>query len=215
MSDNKNIRHKKQAKNVVKKNDMPKKEVSDEELIRSVKDKKSYEAFEKLMSRYERPIYNLSFKFTRNKESAEEVTQDTFLSVFRNLDNFREEASFKTWLYRVATNFALMKIRKNKRLKEVFSDESLLQKDNEIECVSHRKYEPEGILEKVELAEFIGKALSKLSPVYRSAFLLRDIEGFSNQEAADMLGISLSAIKSRVLRARLNIRDYLKGLLED
>ena len=183
---------------------LKKDELSDEELVKLAKDKKNYLAFEKLLSRYERPIYNLSFKFMRNKEKAEEVTQDTFLSVFRNLDNFRLESSFKTWIYRVATNFALMKIRKNKRSKEFLSEDSTLDTN-----ITNRNSDPENAYEKMELTELIKDAIAKLPQIYRTAFLLRDVEGFSNQEVADILNISLPALKSRILRARLLMRDYL------
>ncbi len=190
-------------------------ELADEELVAMARDM-SYEAFEALTYRYERPIYNLAFRITRNKENAEEVMQDTFMSVFKNLKDFRQQASFKTWIYKVATNFALMKLRKGKRYNEILTDEPTASQSEEFpQTVSYWFSNPEEIYEKTELTDLIKRAVSELPDIYRTAFLLRDIEGFSNQETAEIMNISVPAVKSRILRARLQMRESLTNYIKE
>lgn len=187
---------------------------TDEELVALAKDE-SYEAFEQLMHRYEKPLYNLALRITKNPENAEEVLQDTFLSVFRKIDGFRGDSSFKTWIYRVATNFALMKIRGNKKKVQVFLDEPIRSNGDEIpRDVPDWRENPQDAYEKGELRNIIKEAVESLPEIYRTVFYLRDIEGFSNNEVAEVLNLSLPAVKSRILRARLLMRDKLSAYVK-
>lgn len=188
---------------------------SDEELVSKTR-KKDYEAFEALMKRYDKGIYNLALRITKNPEEAEEVLQDTFLSVYKNLEGFRNESSFKTWIYKVASNFALMKLRKNKQNTKMFIDEPVQVDGEEIPReIADWKGNPEDMYQKKELRGILKKAFDSLPEIYQAVFSMRDINGLSNQEVADLLGISVPAVKSRVLRARLMLREYLNEYFKD
>lgn len=189
--------------------------VTDKELVALIKNK-DYQAFEELMRRYERGIYNLALRITRSPEEAEEILQDTLMSAFKNIDHFREESSFKTWIYKVATNFALMKIRKRKQNSKVFLDEPIQFHNEEIpRDVADWSKNPEDIFEKQELKKILKEAVDSLPEIYQTVFWLRDIDGLPNQEVADILDLSLPAVKSRILRARLLLRDYLNEYFKD
>ncbi|MDQ7824654.1 MAG: sigma-70 family RNA polymerase sigma factor [Candidatus Eremiobacteraeota bacterium] len=188
---------------------------SDEELVSQAK-AQNYRAFEELMKRYEKGIYNLALRITKSPQEAEEILQDTFLSVFKNIDGFREESSFKTWIYKVATNFALMKLRKKKQISRVFIDEPLQLDGEEIpRDIADWSKNPEDLYEKQELRRILKDAVDSLPDTYQTVFWLRDIDGLSNQEVATILGLSLPAVKSRILRARLLMREYLSEYFKD
>jgi len=189
--------------------------LSDEDLVTQAK-AKDYNAFEELMKRYEKGVYNLALRMTKNAEEAEEILQDTFFSAFRNLDGFREESSFKTWIYKVATNYALMKLRKKKQFSKVFLDEPLQVEGEEIpRDIADWSRNPEDLYEKRELRRILREAVDSLPEIYQTVFWLRDIDGLSNQEVAEILGLSLPAVKSRILRARILMREDLSKYFKD
>jgi len=189
--------------------------IPDEELV-SLAKTKDYSAYEELMRRYEKGIYNLALRITRSPEEAEEILQDTLLSVFKNIKSFREESSFKTWIYKVATNFALMKIRKKKQDSKVFLDEPIQFHNEEIpRDIADWSKNPESIFEKQELKKILKEGVDSLPDIYQTVFWLRDIDGLPNQDVADILGLSIPAVKSRILRARLLLRDYLHEYFKD
>ncbi len=187
----------------------------DGELVALAKAQK-YGAFEELMKRYEKVIYNLALRMTKNPEEAEEILQDTFFSVFRNLERFREESSFKTWLYKVATNYALMKLRKNKQFSKVFIDEPLQIDGEDIpRDIADWSRNPESLYQTHELKKLLQDAIDSLPEIYQTVFWLRDVDGLSNQEVADILELSIPAVKSRILRARVLLREYLNTYFKD
>jgi RNA polymerase sigma-70 factor (ECF subfamily) len=168
-------------------------------------------AFETLVSRYERKIFRLAQNITQNREDAEDVMQDAFLKSYQNLDRFQGDSRFYTWLVRIAVNEALMKLRK-RRPNQVSLDEPLTDGDGEDSVF--REIEdwgpsPEKKFAQVELNEILNSVISELDPIFRVAFLLRDVEGLSTEETAQILGISSAAVKSRLLRARLKLRQKL------
>lgn len=185
------------------------KTISDEELAQRAADS-DLNAFEELIKRYEKNIYRLAFRITGHRENAEEVMQDIFVCIFKNLKSFRGDSSFKTWLYRVATNSALMNLRVNKKFAETTSNDTV-DSDSTVYSVSAWPDTPEALYEREELSEFIQSCVDSLEEKYRTVFILRDVEGFSTQETADILNISLPAVKSRILRARLKLRELLAG----
>lgn len=167
-------------------------------------------AFEELVNRYERKIFRLGMNITQNKEDAEDVMQDAFLKSYQNLDRFQGDSRFYTWLVRIAVNEALMKLRK-RRPNQVSLDEPLT--DDGIDSV-FREIEdwgpsPEKKFAQTELNEILNAVIGELDPIFRVAFLLRDVEGLSTEETAQILGISVAAVKSRLLRARLKLRQRL------
>lgn len=172
-----------------------------------------YSAFEALVAKYERRIYGLGFRILGQREDAEEVVQQTFLTVVERLAGFREESSFFTWLVRVATNHALALLRKRKvratlPLAEDISSDSYENVPHP-EYIAEWKETPDEILLRRETKAILHDAMEDLDEKYRLVFVLRDIEGLSTAETADALGISESNVKVRLLRARLMLRERL------
>lgn len=187
---------------------MPDLSTLSDEVLATQASRSDMESFEELMKRYEKPVLGIAFKITGNKENAEEVLQDTFISIYKNLPNFRNDSSFKTWLYKIATNAALANVRKNKKNTDNISEE-IVDDDLSVSPITEWPETPESIYEKKEFSSFIKEAIDKLPEKYKTVFILKDIEEFTNQEIADILGISLPAVKSRLLRARLKVRELL------
>jgi RNA polymerase sigma-70 factor (ECF subfamily) len=171
-------------------------------------------AFETLAARYEQRVYSLALRILRQKQDAEDVTQQTFLSVLEHLPGFRAESSFATWLMRIATHATLKIIRKRRGLNAV-SLEQTTEPREDYDHVPHPEYiadwreSPARLVERNETRQFIDEALAKLDEKHRLVFLLRDVEGLSIQETADTLGLSESNVKVRLLRARLQLREML------
>lgn len=178
------------------------------------------EAFEALTNRYEQRVYSLGLRMLRQEQDAEDVTQQTFLSAVENLAGFRGEASFSTWLLRIATHAALKVIRKRKGLDTVSLEEAT-EDANDAEAVPHPEYiadwrqSPEELVHRNELRRLLDDALAGLDEKHRLVFLLRDVEGLSVKETADALGLSEANTKVRLLRARLQLRERLTRTLGD
>jgi len=174
--------------------------------------------FQDLVKRYEAKLYNFSLRMCRDPSDAEDMIQDTFLNVFRYLKNFRYETKFKNWLYKVAASTCFKKRRKSKFAPDKeLSLEEFLPKD-ETEKPDHVPQWALMPLDKLlneELAGVINKTIITLPKKYRMVILLRDIEGFSTTETAQILNLSPSNVKVRLHRARLYLRDKLKGYFEN
>ncbi|HEV2306390.1 MAG TPA: sigma-70 family RNA polymerase sigma factor [Candidatus Acidoferrales bacterium] len=175
-------------------------------------------AFEALVTRYERKIYRLAQHITQNNEDAEDVSQEAFLKAFEHLGDFQGNSRFYTWLVRIAVNQALMKLRK-RRNKDVSLDEEIETEENFIPReVEDWGPSPEDRYSQEELAQILSQVIGELDPSFRLVFQLRDIDELSTEETADALGISVPAVKSRLLRARLKLRDklnryFLRGMV--
>jgi RNA polymerase sigma-70 factor (ECF subfamily) len=174
-------------------------------------------AFEPLVRRHERRIFRVTLAVLGNIEDAEEAMQDTFVKAFRHLDQFRQESRFTTWLTRIAVNEALQKRQARKDF--VSLDDSRDVPERAEEQFAPRRYEawradPEKLYGKQELRRIIEAAIQSLPPIYREAFVLRDVEEMSAEEAAEAIGITVGALKSRLLRARLMMREALAVSLE-
>lgn len=166
-------------------------------------------AYEELVNRYEHKIFRLAQNITQNREDAEDVMQDAFLKSFEHLGEFQGNSRFYTWLVRITVNEALMKLRK-RRPNQVSLDQPVETDDD----LMPREVEdwgpnPEQRYAQVELNEILTQVIDKLDPTYRVIFLLRDVEELSTEETAELLGLSVSAVKSRLLRARLKLRQKL------
>jgi len=190
---------------------------SDEDLVRQAK-AGGLDAFEALTTRYERQVYSLALRMLRNEPDAEDVTQQTFLSLLENLDGFRGEARFATWLMRIATHAALKVIRKRNGL-ETISLEAATESQDDAETVPHPEFiadwreSPAHLVERHETRQLIDEALASLHEKHRLVFLLRDVEGWSVRETAEALGLSEANVKVRLLRARLQLRERLTQAL--
>ena len=190
--------------------------LSDQALIERIR-AGDYQAFESLVTRYEAKVYRLAVRMLRNPQDAEDALQETFLQVFRGLAGFEGRSKFSTWLFRLATNVCLMRIRhRETEPSRLLPLEDYLPKLEEGETSQMVDWadRPEDALLSKESREKMIEALDKLPPEYRAVFILRDIEGFSNAETAESLGISVAAVKSRLHRARLALRGMLSGYFE-
>jgi RNA polymerase sigma-70 factor (ECF subfamily) len=181
----------------------------DEALLVSAAKAGNRDAFRELVGRYEHKIFRLAQNITQNREDAEDVMQDAFLKSFTHLDDFHGDSRFYTWLVRIAVNEALMKLRK-RRPNQVSLDESVETEDD----LMPREIEdwgptPEQRYAQTELHRILSEVISQLDPAFRVVFLLRDVEQISTEATAQLLGLSVPAVKSRLLRARLKLRQKL------
>src|SRR5437868_14282136 len=167
-------------------------------------------AFEQLVKRYDRNVFRIAQHITQNREDAEDVVQDAFLKAYQNLKQFQGNSKFYTWLVRIAVNEALMKLRKQKSSKTVSMDEDVETEDGSVPReVADWSTNPEQQYRQSELNEILTKTIQGLPAGFRTVFVLRDVEGLSTEETAETLGLSIPAVKSRLLRARLQLRERL------
>jgi len=194
-------------------------ESRDEDLVAQAK-AGNLQAFETLATRHERSIYTVALRITRNETDAEDITQQTFLNAIEHLNGFRGEASFRTWVQRIATHAALKILRKRRGLPTVSLDQSAGPADDSgplphPEFIADWRESPRELAERAETARGIQEALDQLSEKHRLVFLLRDVQGFSVKETADALGLSEANVKVRLLRARLQLREQLTAVFGD
>jgi RNA polymerase sigma-70 factor (ECF subfamily) len=194
-------------------------ESSDGELVQRAKGG-DLGAFESLTVRYERRVYSLAMRMLRHEQDAEDVTQQTFLSVVESLAGFRGEASFSTWVLRIATHAALKIIRKRKGMNTVSLEEATEAGDHSDtiphpEMIMDWRKSPGHLVETREMRRLLDEALDRLDEKHRVVFLLRDVEGLSIQETAATLGVSEANTKVRLLRARLQLREHLTRAFGD
>ena len=167
-------------------------------------------AFSELVRRYEGKVFRLAHHVTQNREDAEDVLQETFLKAYEHLGQFRGDSKFYTWIVRIAVNQALMKLRRRKSDKAVSLDETIdTGEDTLIREIAGWDENAEQQYSREELGGILDSAVQSLEPLYRSVFVLRDIEDLSTEETAEALDLSVPAVKSRLLRARLQLREKL------
>src|SRR5712671_2544899 len=167
-------------------------------------------AFSELVRRYEGKIFRLAQHITQNREDAEDVLQETFMKAYEHLDQFKGDSKFYTWIVRIAVNQALMKLRRRKTDRSVSLDETIdTGEDTITREITAWDEDPEQRFSREELGGILDTAIQGLEPPYRSVFVLRDIEELSTEETAEALGLSVPAVKSRLLRARLQLREKL------
>ncbi len=172
-------------------------------------------AFAELVKHYDRRIFRMAKQITQNDEDAEDVLQETFLKAYSRLDSFQGESKFYTWLVRIAVNEALMKLRKRRSDRTVPLDEPIdTGEDEVVREIAVWDENPEETYSREELAKILDQAIQSLKPAYRTVFILRDIEELSIEETAKILNLSISAVKSRLLRARLQLREKLTRLFK-
>ena len=181
------------------------------------------QAFSLLVKQYESMVYGFAFKVCRNEEKAAETLQDTFVNVYRKLDQFNGKAKFSTWLYQIVTNNCLMKRRRSKLDESSVSIDSSENgaEDSEREgegaplhALVSLKHTPQDEMVNKELREILDTAILKLPMEQRIVFVLRDVEGRSSEETAKILKLSAPAVKSRLHRARVFLRAQLQEYME-
>jgi len=168
-------------------------------------------AFTTLLQQYDRYVYRVTLHITGNREDAEDAMQEAFYKAFAHLAQFEGNSLFYTWLVRIATNEALMKLRSRTAHKELPLDEPVDLGDDAsiVREVEDWDDNPEQRYAKTELENIVANAIRKLPQDYRAVYVLRDVEGLSSEEAGAMMGLSVAAVKSRVRRARLMMREEL------
>ncbi len=167
-------------------------------------------AFSELVQRYNRRIFRLTKHITQNQEDAEDVLQEVFMKAYTHLSTVECNSKIYTWLVRSAVNESLMKLRKRKSGKQVSLDEPVSTGDEEImREIAVWESTPEQKYSQTELRGILDEAVQSLEPIYRTVFLLRDVDELSTEEAAESLGLTVPAVKSRLLRARLQLREKL------
>ena len=173
------------------------------------------EAFEHLINTYQKKAYNIALRIMANEEDAKDMAQEAFIRIYKSIMNFREESSFSTWIYRIVTNVCLDEVRKRKNRGTISIDAGINIDGSETKYeLSCDKETPEDIYEKTEKKEIILETINELSEEYKSAIVLRDIEGFSYEEIATIMDCSIGTVKSRINRARNILKDKLRNRLE-
>ncbi|HEY3975287.1 MAG TPA: sigma-70 family RNA polymerase sigma factor [Candidatus Sulfotelmatobacter sp.] len=172
--------------------------------------KGSVEAFDKIVRRYDRRMLRIARSVTHNREEAEDAVQEAFLKAYQKLDQFREDAKFSTWMIRIVLNEALMKLRKQRSFREESLDCSFPNESDALpRDLADWSPNPQQRYGEVEFRKILIKCLNSLQPALKVVFVLRDIEELSVKETCEALSLSTVAVKSRLLRARLRLRERL------
>ena len=182
--------------------------IPEDGLIRRAQEGDTF-ALAEIVNEYEEKVYNFALKMLKNREDAEDVLQETFLSVVKAIKSFKGQSKLSTWIYKIATNAALMKLRSRKRIFESLDEDTVnLSRDYEAfdRSVSQSPYE---IVKNKDIIEKINNHLDGLPPKQRTVFVLRDMENFSTREVAGMLDMPLPSVKTNLMRARIRLRDKL------
>jgi RNA polymerase sigma-70 factor, ECF subfamily len=193
--------------------------LSDDELVERARGR-NLAAFEELVSRHEERLYRVAMRLVRNENDAQEVLQDALLSAWQNLDSFAGRAQFGTWIYRVTVNGALMLLRSRRRRPTVsvedLEPQALDQAVDESQASSGSDWSkrPDEQLQSGELKSHIEVALDGLPEILRLVFLLRDVEGLSTEETAEVLNVTVPTVKTRLHRARLALRHAITEYFE-
>jgi RNA polymerase sigma-70 factor (ECF subfamily) len=187
---------------------------SDQQLLAEAR-QGNRQAFTELVRRYEQMVYKFSYKVCRDRQKAEEALQDTFINMYRNLDSFDGRSKLSTWLYRIVANNCLMK-RRRRKLEELLESYDDLPADDGTLAHNMPRWDetPADVVLQRELRDVLDRAIAKLPVDYRIVFILRDVEGNSNEETAKILGLSVEATKSRLRRARAFLRDQLNPYMK-
>ncbi|NLT96446.1 MAG: sigma-70 family RNA polymerase sigma factor [Clostridia bacterium] len=168
------------------------------------------DAFEELVARYERKVYAIAYRFMGNPEDASDLAQEAFLKAFQSINGFRQEASFSTWICRIVSNVCRDQLRKAKRQSHNSLDEDVWLEEGSVKKqLQDAKPTPDELYERKELNEYLQGLINNLSPEYKMVVVLRDIQGYSYEEIAQILDCSLGTVKSRLNRARKALRDQI------
>ncbi|MFA6234391.1 MAG: RNA polymerase sigma factor [Bacteroidota bacterium] len=170
-------------------------------------------AIRKLVDEYAPVIFRFSYSICRNQDRAEHATQETFLSILKKLDQFDNRSKFSTWLYTIVSNHCLMLARSEKTRRTV----SLDDEENSIPeiAIDHWQNDPGAAVESADIKQHLDAAIDKLAPEYKLIFVMRDIEGLSTEEVSSITNLSISAVKSRLHRARAFLRNELSPIFSE
>lgn len=173
------------------------------------------EAFEQLIFDYQKKAYNIALRIMGNQEDAKDMCQEAFIRIFKSIEGFKEQSSFSTWMYRIVTNVCLDEIRKKKKNDTVSLDNTFETQNGEVHFETASDEDtPEEAFIRTEKRRIILKEINSLSEEYKTAIVLRDIQGFSYEEIANILCCSIGTVKSRINRGRNILKNRLKTALE-
>lgn len=191
---------------------------TDVQLVNKFKSRRAgaKEAFAELISRHENKVYALALRYTKSEEDAEEVVQDVFVTLFKKAKSFEGKSAFTSWLYRITVNAALMKLRKRKQEKAILTEDLSLhaKTDYELKCSEDMQQSDSRSIQH-ETRAALEMAVNRLPDEYKAVFIMRDVDGLSNQEVSEILDISVAAVKSRLHRARLMLQKKLQRYYDD
>ena len=190
---------------------------TEEALVRDLQNG-NLDAYDKLAEIYQKKIYGLSFHLTRNQMDAQDVTQEVLLTLFRKINMFQGKSAFSSWVYRIAVNASYMKLRSKKKEPNVSIDELMPSFNSagfQQEKIQDWSENTESLLFTKETRDVINKAVDLLPEKEKVVFLLRDVEGLSSEKAAEVLDLTVPAVKSRLHRARLFLRKKLSVYFEE
>ena len=184
--------------------------LTDEELIKEFQDNNTLEAYEILVSRFKDPLTNYVYRFLGDRDICTDIVQDTMIKFYLHKDSYKSFAKFSTWIYTIAGNLARNELKRRKR-RTIFS---LNEDDDEkkIQIEDNSFVSPERSTDSSLKGEIIQKALLKVKPVYREVVILRDIEGLSYEEIAEVTNLSIGTVKSRINRGRKHLQELLKNI---
>jgi len=176
----------------------------------------SEKAYRELLDRYQRPVFSLIYRMVRDREQAEDLAQETFVKVFNHLESYNPKYKFSSWIFKIASNLAIDALRKREPQMVSLDGSPHAETAEQIEAtritVESGDQNPEEFLEAKELGEEIEKAIGMLRAEYRTAVLLRHVEGRPYEEIADIMGIPLGTVKTYIHRARTELREHLAHL---
>ncbi len=187
---------------------------SDEELILEFQKNNTERAFEILVQRYKNPLVNFVFRYLGDYESCVDVVQETMIKVYRYKDTYQSIAKFSTWIYTIAGNLAKTELQRRKR-RSILSINAFGKDNDEDYEIPDENYRPDTITDSGIKDEIIQKAFMKVSEAYRKAVILRDIQELSYEEIADIMGITVGTVKSRINRGRAQLQKLLKGIYNE
>lgn len=188
-------------------------ELTDEELIKEFQDSNTMDAYEILVRRYKDPLMNFVFRFVGDRDACSDIVQDTMIKFYLNKDSYREFAKFSTWIYTIAGNLAKNELKRRKRRNLFSIDNSDDERSIQIEDKSFLS--PDRSADSEIKNQMIQNALLRVKPVYREVVILRDIQGLSYEEIAEITNLSIGTVKSRINRGRTQLQKLLKNIYKE
>ncbi len=189
-------------------------DLKDEELIKEFQVNNTLEAYEILVKRYKDPLMNFVYRFVGDRDVCTDIVQDTMIKFYLNKDSYREFAKFSTWIYTIAGNLAKNELKRRRR-RTIFSIDNNSDDERSIQIEDKAFIAPDRSADSEIKNEIIQKALMKVKPVYREVVILRDIQDLSYEEIADITGLSLGTVKSRINRGRTQLQKLLKKIYNE
>ncbi|HOI30581.1 MAG TPA: sigma-70 family RNA polymerase sigma factor [Melioribacteraceae bacterium] len=188
-------------------------ELTDEELIKEFQVSNTMDAYEILVRRYKDPLMNFVFRFVGDRDACSDIVQDTMIKFYLNKDSYREFAKFSTWIYTIAGNLAKNELKRRKRRSLFSIDNSDDERSIQIEDKSFLA--PDRSADSEIKNQIIQNALLRVKPVYREVVVLRDIQGLSYEEIAEITKLSIGTVKSRINRGRTQLQKLLKNIYKE